>query len=201
MPLPSDYLRGFVHDIRNSLGIVQTSLDPSLSEDFAAVARSHVEKALALIAQFEASAQDAHRVSAPISDAALHALLTSFQFLYPQVRVRFDSPKTGWSINSDIELLRRILDNCVFNAVNAGKADWVLLNCECDADIVRLTVKDRGCGMDSSQVERLGLGFSTTGGGNGTRILVDLLARAGGTIRWQSIKDVGTGVTVTFRIA
>lgn len=201
MPLPTDYLRGFTHDIKNSLGVVQTCLDPSLGVDFAAVARRHIEKALTLVSQFESSISDERQVAAPISGEALHALLDEFPALYPQARVRFDCPKTGWSIHSSLELLRRILDNCVSNAVNAGHAEWVLLGCCYEDDVVQITVKDRGCGMSDAQVKRIGLGFSTTGGGDGTKILVDLLARAGGVVRWESIKDVGTCVTLTFRRA
>lgn len=204
----TSYLRGFIHDIRTSVGIIQTCLDPGVCKDhledevdFVIMARNQATKALDLVAQLEDTVvqNDERFTSNPVSGSDIHTLLDGFVALYPKVRVRFDASHL-LQVHTDLTLLRRVVDNCIANAFRAGQSEWVLLAATADDDVLQLEIKDGGVGMTQKQLERIGLGFSTTGGGDGTKILIDLLTRAGGTIRWSSIKDVGTCVTVTFKL-
>lgn len=211
--MKSGYLRGFVHDIRNSVGIIQSCLSPDNrldphdgpekdEVDFREMAARHAEKALSLISDLEDTLvqNDERMDSAPVTGSELHSLFDEFLSLYPRVTVRFNcSP--DFRIHTDLKLLRRILDNCIVNAFRAGQAKNIKLICESDDDVIFLHVKDDGCGMSQHQLERLGLGFSTTGGGEGVKILIDLLVRAGGAARWNSIEEVGTSVTLVFKIS
>lgn len=166
------------------------------------MAKSNADKALELIAQLEATLvqNDEQMHSTTLSGAEIHSILDGFVALYPKVSVNFLCSHMV-TIHTDGGLLKRILDNCISNAFRAGRSDWVLLCCECDDDLLQIHVKDGGVGMDKKQLDRIGLGFSTTGGGDGTKILIDLLVRTGGTIKWASIKDVGTCVTITFKLS
>lgn len=205
----ASYLRGFIHDLRTSLGIIRTCLDPSFPKDeidpktdYVLMARNHTNKALELVTHLQDTiVQNDERLdSRPVTGAELHTLLDGFVGLYPHVKVRFDL-EPDFTIHTDPSILQRVIDNCVANAFRAGGSQWVLLVAERDDGIMRIEVKDGGCGMTQHQLERIGLGFSTTGGGDGTKILIDLLTRAGGTIRWSSIKDVGTCVTLSFKLS
>lgn len=141
----------------------------------------NVVKALSLVAQLDETLLTTDYkfiVSGPVTALEIHTALEEFIPLYPGVRVRRDC-KDDILIHTDLRLLRRIVDNCISNSFRAGKATWVLLACECDKDVLHIEVKDNGCGMTKYQLDRIGLGFSTTGsGGNGTKILIDLLVRA-----------------------
>ena len=203
-----DYVKGFIHDIKNSLAIVKGCLDPENQLDyqggeinFVQMAFGQTLKALDLVQELEDDLNQIRRrvTSEPVTVAQVHALLDEFVGLYPKVKVRFDCTATG-GIFTDIALLKRVIDNCIGNALVAGKAPWILLTCECDEDILMIHVKDGGVGMNRKQLTRLGLPFSTTGGGDGCRILIDLLTRAGGTIHWDSILDVGTCVSIAFKL-
>lgn len=206
--MQTEYIQGFIHDFRSSLGLITGYLDPEASAmkkenpnfDPVTVAKCQAEKALKLLVELEKSltGPDTETVAtAPVTATLINSLMDEFVTLYPNVKVRFTCPKTI-TIHTDLSILRRVIDNCISNAFKAGKAPWVLLTAEGDADVMLLHVKDGGVGMDKRQLERLGLGFSTTGGGSGTRILISLLIRAGGVARWESIPDVGTCVTLTF---
>jgi signal transduction histidine kinase len=163
------------------------------------MARRQAEKALALVDDLDKTVRQALPAPPPqtITSAELHALFDEFCSLYQGVRVRFDGHPT-FLVDVDLGVLRRVLDNCVSNAFKAGGSPWVLLTASMEKDILTLCVKDGGCGMSREQVARLGLGFSTTGGGQGTRLLLDLLTSVGGTIHWDSIPDVGTCVCMHF---
>lgn len=201
----NNYLRGFIHDIRAAIAVIIQCLDPGLSDEECPnrkdMVRRQANQALRLVGDLEAnlSSDNAPFHSGPVTSLKLHSFLDEFVGMYPKVSVRFDCPQYC-EIFVDLDVLRRVIDNCISNAIRAGKSEWVLLTCDSDGEVLNIHVKDGGCGMDKKEVERIGLGFSTTGGGNGTKILIDLLIRAGGVIRWTSIKDVGTCVTITFKL-
>ncbi len=199
------YLHGFIHDIRTAVGVIRQCCEKQIVNDpevdHERMMRNQAEHALQLIEQLETtlSSNAEYYNAGPITSLKLRTFLEEFVGMYPKVHVRFDCESYG-EIFVDLSVLQRVLDNCIQNAIRAGKSDWVLLTCDSDDEVLNLHVKDRGCGMDKKQLERIGLGFSTTGGGTGTKILIDLLVRAGGVIRWNSIKDIGTCVTITFKL-
>lgn len=199
------FLRGFVHDIRTAVGVIQQCLDPLVQNDKSfdhdAMVRRQVNHALELVHQLEMNVgrdnDGCHLQS--VDSIRLRAFLDEFVGLYPKVQVRFNCV-SECRIFVDLHILKRVVDNCITNAIHAGRSEWVLLTCDNDDEILNIHIKDRGCGMEKKQLERIGLGFSTTGGGSGVKILIDLLMRTGGVIRWNSIKDIGTCVTITFKL-
>lgn len=201
-----DCFKGLIHDIRTSIGVIEQCLEPSIvadsNIDHLKMARKQATQALALLSQLENSLErgtDTINVS-PVTGKDVHNLLVEFESQYTKkVKVRFECLDDD-TVMLDANLLRRVIGNCIQNAFVAGKSEWVLLTCEHDNDVMQIHVKDGGCGMTKQQLDRIGLGFSTTGGGSGTKILIDLLARGGGTIRWASIPDVGTCVTIIFKL-
>ena len=114
------------------------------------------------------------------------------------------------------EAVERILTNLVKNAAEAtpwvgtisvsveGRTEWSEVAGDGLQQRVVLTVRDRGCGMDSATVKRLmqgggaaSAGMSTTGGqGLGFRVVRELVAISGGCLNIESQVEVGTSISV-----
>jgi signal transduction histidine kinase len=111
-------------------------------------------------------------------------------------------------VNVPAEAVERILTNLVKNAAEATA--WVgaiSIQVEGATEVdenggkrrrVVMTVRDRGCGMDSSAVRRLmqGGGISPANGrGLGFRVVRELVALSGGCLSIQSQPEVGTNIS------
>jgi signal transduction histidine kinase len=107
------------------------------------------------------------------------------------------------------EAVERILANLVKNAAEA--TPWVgAISIQIDGVLertedgnerrrVRLTVRDRGCGLDSTAIKRLVHGggvASAKGRGLGFRVVRELVALSGGCLAIESQPEVGTSVSV-----
>jgi signal transduction histidine kinase len=198
-----DYMRGFIHDIKSALGIIITCLEETgltFAQKVEMIDRQS-KNALQLVDQLSLSLDGVSAAPGIIEVAEVRGIFDELAKLFPSVRVRFSCHRPGRLLIS-ADSLRRVLSNCIANSLGAGRSKWVLLCCdqpEEGDDVLVLHVKDGGCGMTRKQISRIGAGFSTTGGGMGTRIARELLAAAGGSIEWDSIVDVGTCVTICLR--
>jgi signal transduction histidine kinase len=109
-----------------------------------------------------------------------------------------------------VEAVERILTNLVKNAAEATPwvgaisidIEGVVAQENESADVrrrVRMTVLDRGCGMDQAAVRRLmqaGGISSANGRGLGFRVVRELVAISGGCLNIESQPDVGTNIAV-----
>ncbi|HXC94754.1 MAG TPA: HAMP domain-containing sensor histidine kinase [Edaphobacter sp.] len=109
-----------------------------------------------------------------------------------------------------VEAVERILTNLVKNAAEA--TPWVgAISIDVEGVVeqldessearqrVRMTVRDRGCGMDRAAVRRLmqpGGISSANGRGLGFRVVRELVAISGGCLNIESQPDVGTNISV-----
>jgi PAS domain S-box-containing protein len=111
-------------------------------------------------------------------------------------------------LRGDPRKVKQIVLNLLTNAIKfsrpGGEVDIVLKN---DAGAVTITVTDRGIGMDAQEVELAMTRFGQvtgpwvrgeSGTGLGLPLAIGLTELHGGTLRIQSIKGVGTTVTVAF---
>ncbi len=109
-----------------------------------------------------------------------------------------------------VEAVERIVTNLVKNAAEAtlwvgaisiDVVEGIEQGNECEESWrrVRLTVRDRGCGMDQAAVRRLmqaGGISSTNGRGLGFRVVRELVAMSGGCLNIESQPNVGTSISV-----
>ena len=114
------------------------------------------------------------------------------------VSVRCASSSNGRSVIIDEVTLDRVLANCVDNAVKAG-ATKLIVESRHDPLFIEVVIKDNGKGMTPEEIDKLGFGFTTDGHGIGSRVLLDLISAAGGSIKWSSIKDIGTSVSLKLK--
>lgn len=98
--------------------------------------------------------------------------------------------------------LQRLLINLLHNAREAGSpAEEIAIAVELDGDSLRLTVKDRGCGMDEETIHKALLPFYSskkTGTGLGLALCREIIEAHGGTIHLRPRE--GGGLAVTCRL-
>ncbi len=106
------------------------------------------------------------------------------------VSVSATPPQRPVGIRADEELLSRLLDNLISNAVRASPRGATVEVCAWRASpkLVRLTVKDTGDGIAPADLPRLAAGL---GPGRGLRISRDIAERHGGDLWAESA--LGTG--------
>ena len=107
------------------------------------------------------------------------------------------------SINADSELLSIVWNNLFSNAIKFTEhGGTVFVGLQADERTVNVTVRDTGCGIPAEIGDRIfEKGFSTKGSGRGvgmyhTKQLVESL---GGTISFESEKDIGTSFMVQLK--
>jgi nitrogen fixation/metabolism regulation signal transduction histidine kinase len=133
----------------------------------------------------------------------LAPLLRELVRLYGEERVAWDGPAEGVAARFDESELRRALINLVDNGLaacrEAGRPERVELGTSIGDGATILTVRDEGCGISRENRERVfEPNFSTKseGMGLGLAIVEGIVRGHGGTIRVESVPEVGTTFTV-----
>lgn len=117
------------------------------------------------------------------------------------------------SMNTDLTKVQQILFNLLSNAckfTQHGKIEFsVKLHKNSNTDLVKFKIQDSGIGMNENQLEKLFVSFSQAdssitrkygGTGLGLAISARLCESIGGTIKVESVKDVGSTFTVILPI-
>lgn len=202
---------GLIHDILNSLGVIANSSDLIAGNNMCPenyplflMIRNHSARAIKLVSKLRDSIAfkaAIYKVEA-VRVAAVLEKLNSVRDSYP-VAVEFRNRcAEGSHVHAQIDLMQRVVDNCVQNSIKANATKIIIEFVEPHPpNLVELRIKDNGVGMDDEALKRVGLGFSTSGGGMGTRVLMDLIIQAGGTIGWKSIQGIGTEVCIKLQRA
>lgn len=102
------------------------------------------------------------------------------------------------TILANLTEMEQVVVNLVYNAVQACRGNGhVIIETQDASDLVRLTVRDDGCGMGSEQIEHAFDPFFTTrqgqgGTGLGLSIVHGIVTSHGGTVRINSLIGKGT---------
>ena len=110
---------------------------------------------------------DAGALSPQLSDFDLHELLTDlsveFSVLAQNKGLDFRTRSRRCMVRSDRQLLRRVLQNFLSNAIRYTHSGRVLLGCRLQGERVRIEVWDTGPGIPEDQQEQIFLEFHRLG--------------------------------------
>lgn len=125
---------------------------------------------------------------------------------YADRRIDFAADKEELAFVFDNTLLKRALDNLIYNALVHNPSDTDIHVSLCTDDNISLVIEDNGKGMTSEETDRLFERYyrgtnteSNTGGtGLGMAIAKQIVEIHGGTIVAESVLEKGTQITVDF---
>jgi signal transduction histidine kinase len=211
---------GLAHDAGNLLGALSLYSDllgmPGVlheeHREYAAEPRMLSDRSWAMIDRLMNHARGMRRPKAAVESTVVPNVVDRCKGLLSRVAGRTVEIEYGVGafapVNVPAEAVERILTNLVKNAAEATA--WVgAISVQVDGATeldehggnrrrVVMTVRDRGCGMDSSAVRRLmqGGGISPANGrGLGFRVVRELVALSGGCLNIESQPEVGTSIS------
>ena len=201
---------GVAHDFNNALSLVvsiadECASDPSLPPHVIAGTETILEAtrhASELTKQLLLFSKGIPVENTPIkaADILYETLPILKRVLHNKGELLIDVQQSNHFINMRKENLQRIFFNLVQNAAESLREDgWVRITIEPSREQLTISVIDNGEGMDASTKEKAiepyfsgkeqtGLGLSTVHG---------LVEQVGGNLRIQSVKDIGSTITIT----
>ncbi|BAJ01771.1 sensor histidine kinase/response regulator [Shewanella violacea DSS12] len=106
------------------------------------------------ISKLDSGVVDLNRRDFAISEL-LDGLAVEFAAMAQDYQIKFSMVPSTASINSDLSLLRRILQNFLTNAYRYAKGNRVLLGCRHRGEHLEIQVLDTGCGIDESEISEI----------------------------------------------
>ncbi len=85
----------------------------------------------------------------------LEGLAVEFNAMAKDYSINFSMVPSNAIINSDLSLLRRIVQNFLTNAYRYAKGSRVVLGCRRHSDFLEIQVIDAGCGIDESELDEI----------------------------------------------
>lgn len=196
------------HDLRNILSsalLVSDSLaasaDPEAQRQAPKVAAA-IERAIRLcgdVLSFARRDAPKPRPSRFLLAELANEIVADLTAHYPDATLRLEIAP-GLTLNADHEHLRRVFDNLIRNALEAG-ARTVTVTANAEADRLALEIRDDGPGIPAKIAENLFKPFSGSvkadGSGLGLAIVRELLSAQGGEITLAATGPDGTIFAIT----
>lgn len=201
-----------VHEMRNPLSAVKMNIRIIEKKGgLTDIGNTHLEIASKQTLRLEKMLNELLEFSKPVTPQISPFDLTelvnrtiadhSDLFTSKQIRLNCAIPSYKLKIESDPDLLTRIIDNLLTNAVNASENKGVISVVILDAEMISIIISDRGKGMSKKALERLFEPFFTTrenGVGLGMSNVKKFVELLGGSIEIQSAEGEGTIATLKF---
>lgn len=210
---------GLAHEIGNPLGIIQGYIDlltdSSLSDEDRKTFSERALQELTRINSLIRNLLDLSRtpIASSVETIDLHELL---QDLINTIRVRKTGVPIDYStqlnatnskVTIDVDGLRQVFLNCILNSIDAieeaqnTETGIISLTTENDAELIRVTLKDNGTGIDPEHKDAIFDPFFSTkevgkGTGLGLAVAHNLIKKAGGQIHVASNDNQGTTLTI-----
>lgn len=103
-------------------------------------------------------------------------------------------------VNGDIEMCGHVTRKLVENSAKAGATNVHIHYQTINLSAVQMVLSDNGKGMDSATLDRIGfMGGCGVSGGQGIRLVREMINGVGGVVTWDSREGVGTWVTIRLR--
>ena len=205
---------GVAHDFNNLLAAIRNCIQLVMNEvpeGFAfredlALALTTTERAARLTGQLLSFS----RRQAPLGECVdlaslVHDMRPLLRTSLPaSVTVRIEAAASGAHVRADRGQLEQVVLNIAQNARDAMPSGGTLtLSVGVDDDAMQstLTISDTGMGMDDAVRQRIFEPFFTTkplgeGTGLGLAVVYGVVTQAGGTVRAESVKGVGTSICI-----
>ena len=201
---------GIAHEIRNPLAICWSAVQFLMSDDVSpGFQRECVQKIHTGIQKTSMIIENLLRFAHPSASRDLTRInlialiddtlgLVANQARIQKIELRSDVPKTPVLINGNASLLQQAFMNLFMNAINAMPDGGSLSVCLEQVGVeVLIRIVDTGCGISSTDIDRIFDPFYTTsapgkGTGLGLSICYSIIKRHFGSIEVESAKGAGS---------
>lgn len=216
----SEFLANMSHEIRTPMNgvlgfaelMLHNRLEPEQRRQVELIVQSGRSMMMLLNDILDLSKIEAGQIEIDLQAVSLTQLLSECAQLHRAtaakkgLEIRLDGLDMPVQIMSDGQRLRQILLNLIGNAVKFTDQGHVSIGCVIDDDLVRITVKDTGIGVDSERLERIFRPFAQAdsdtsrrygGTGLGLSISHQLATLLDGYIDVDSELGIGSCFTLT----
>jgi two-component system CheB/CheR fusion protein len=204
------------HDIRNPLQAIVSDVylaksdlasfpenkeKKSIIESLDAIAKNtdYINK---IVADLQDYAKTINPVAEETDIEVLCKELLTAKDIPPNIKASCKIENTAKTIIVDCNLLKRILENLITNAVQAmPNGGELALGAHKDADDILITVQDTGIGIPDEAKPKLFTPLFTTkskGQGLGLAVVKRMTEALGGTVTFESVEGNGTTFTLRF---
>ncbi len=202
---------GIAHEIKNPLVSIKTFAqlipdkydDKEFRDTFSELTLKEVNRINNLIEQILLFSKPRAAVISNVNLVSLlktTLLLISSQVKEKNIRVREAYPASEIVIKGDEEKLKQAFLNVFINSVEAEDSEgFIDLEVRKDNNIIKVEIKDNGCGIKKDIIDKIFEPFFTTkqkGTGLGLAIVIRIIEEHGGKIKVSSMEGKGTSVFI-----
>lgn len=196
----------FARDLRSPLSAISYAAwigkkKPELSEKMFDIITSSVDRSIRMLEEFRKGSRGLKVVKMRVDLFSLVKNVVEEVQVPEQINVNLDLPE-GFEAEFDLEIIRRVLDNLVRNAVEAmSGGDKLTISVKQNGGGVVIEVMDTGTGISEKDAKNLFEPlFTTKKGGLGLGLyFVRMAAEAVGG-RVDFVSKIGEGTTFTIRL-
>lgn len=201
---------GIAHEIKNPLVSIKTFAqlicekydDREFRETFSQLTLKEVDRINNLIEQILLFSKPRAAVIRDVSLVEIiksTLLLVSSQVRGKNVKIRPHYPAGDIVVKGDEEKLKQALLNVLINSLEAVKTKIIDLNVTKENNIVRVEVRDDGCGIKKEILDKIFEPFFTTkekGTGLGLALVINIIEEHRGKVHVDSCEGSGTSVVI-----
>lgn len=196
------------HEIKNPLAVCKGYLDMFNIKDtdsslkYINIIRSEIERSLNIMNEF--SLYNKINIIKEEFDITmlLESIYESFNVLgnSKNYKLIYDNDIDSIYINGDYQKIEQVLVNVIKNSIESILEDGIInISLKVDNKYLIVKIKDNGCGMSKSELEKIYEMFYTTkkeGTGLGVALSNEIISLHGGKMMYESMKGIGTTCTI-----
>lgn len=207
-----DALFKLTHEIKNPLAVCKGYLEmidlnkKDRAEKYIVIMKEEIDRSLNIMTDFIQFNKIKIKKEKVNINILLEDIYNSFKIVAKtkNIKLIYTKDYTTTYINGDYERLKQVLVNLVKNSIEAIPKEGIIeIDKKTNSNVIILSVKDNGIGMDEETLSRIKEMFYTTkefGTGLGVALSSEIIEAHGGTLTYKSALNKGTTVEIRLPI-
>ena len=199
------------HEIKNPIAVCKGYLDMfdvnnvEHSKKYIPIIKDEIERTLFLLQDFLSMTKVTIERDIIDVNLLLEDVVDSYQLLLKShnIKLKTDLIDDEIYISGDYNRLVQVFLNIVKNSIEAiGNNGVISIDCKLSGDQIVIKIKDNGCGISKENMKQIQVPFFTTkqkGTGLGVSLSYEIIKAHNGTIRYDSVLNEGTLVTIALK--
>ena len=202
------------HEIKNPIAVIKGYLDmldinnTEHYKKYIPIIKSEINRTLNLLQDFSACNKINLNLEIMDIELLLEDIKEKFSLMFDKKEVEFniEEREDEIYINGDYNRLNQVLVNMIKNSVEAldnNKKSYINIKQIIEEENIKIMISDNGIGIKKEIIDKISEPFFTTkqnGTGLGVNLSKEIINAHGGNIKYESIENEGTTVTITLPI-